>query len=146
MLRPDPELLGLERKETYDEIIIEMMTHPEGDLFISDAMIEFHIKKDPTAVELDVYMELADDAHNHYNFAIIFQNAVRGCFWSCSDRLEEFDIDHESIQQELRTDFFLRNKYIIDWVWKRIKWYNIWHPIKFVGSIITHIISKKKSR
>jgi len=140
MIQPDSHILGLDRKREYDDVIIEIMTHSDGDVFLTDNMMEFHLRNDPSPSELDLYMELAEEAHNKFNFALIFQNFLRGTAWVCSDRLNEFGIEQSVIQNDIRDEFFHKYLYMINWLWSGIKKYGIWSPIKFIGSLITRLI------
>ena len=145
MIHPDPEVLGLNRKQEYDEIIIDIMTHEEGDLFLTDDMIDFHLRKDPTPNELEMYMNLVEESNNKFNFALIFQNCMRGTAWACSSKLKENNIDPEVVQSDLRTNFISRYKYIIYWLWVYVKKYNMWSPIRFLGSLATSLLMKKSN-
>lgn len=145
MIHPDPELFG-NRKKDYDDIIIEISSNPEGDVFISDTMMDFYAQTDATPAELDMYMDMADTVREKYNFAILFKNVIGSSLWVCNDVLEENSIDAQNVQSAILEDFMTKYIYIIDWLWDLVMYYKIWAPIRFVGSLIATIVSKKKTK
>lgn len=121
------------------EMIIEILSLPEGDVFIESKWLDEIDDNNPNLINT------IKSIKDKYAFATIFKNTITGILEMNMDWFRESGINESTLYNRINDKFMWKYMAVITWCWELILRLNLWEPIKFIASIIGMIVSLKKT-